>query len=83
MSRIANPQIMLPGESFQRPVLGTAEATAAGLRPLTSPCEQTEHWIASNVIRDMERGHIKCAIVREHSGIAVWRSNSGMDAYAD
>ena len=63
-----------PEETELREVLVPAQATARGLRPLSTTCIQTEHWILRNILTDMERGHIAHALVRESDGIAVWRS---------
>jgi hypothetical protein len=50
------------------------EAKAAGFRPLTVTYHlPREQGMLDNVLSDMRRGNISHVLVRNRSGVAVWR----------
>ena len=57
--------------------LAPIEAEKKGLRPLAGPYTPGEDWMVQNVIGDMRRGGIDCALVEGKEGVEVWRMNSG------
>lgn len=50
------------------------EAKADGFRQLTIAYNlPAEQWMLDNVLKDMERGHIRVALVQVSDGVQVWK----------